>query len=764
MRARVFSLALAILFFALLPGRAAAQSQNCAPPAAGDWFVNETSVCSSETIVLNGSLLINGSGNLTLEDSTLQFNSSFDGQFGVEVNGSLYVIRSLIQNSSESSKAYAFVSNVGAKLVIRDAFVYGCGFDSQDNKKRGVYIKSAGSNVTNTTFSNNYIALLVRSDDNNVSGNRITSGYDGILVEGAGCRITGNNVTGNARNGVHLSGGANAFLADNLVNASGQYDIFMLSAANATMANTNYTTLVRRWRLDMVVADSGGGVSGADVAVKNSLNATVFSGATNASGGIAQQIIDERLENASGIFTFSPYAVNVTKAGYYGNYTVFNLTGDLLLAIVITPVPQEQAAFNLTIESPKNDTYMKYNLTSGGTLLISGASEKNMTWCNYSFGGAWAALSQASPTRFQAYVNVSAMDGPYELVIYCNSYENVTNSSRVAFTVRPSYECSGDSHCAADKRCASNKCVGIECACGYASNHACVSYECCADSSCSVNETCDVDAHSCEPVLCDCPEKIANHKCNLVPGYCCKDMLCAENETCDLIRHECIERLLSFVMPEKLAFGQNVTIRVVDQNGDPVPVVKIDVKYTSADPPITETYYTDSSGEVQVQVNHAGNVEFVARKGGYFLGHSSGEVPEPFDFIFLIEVVVLIVSCAGIAFTAFRLLRHRGGGGFSLGGGPLKLEKTVSAPHVMLKIKNKTKKTLEGITVRDAVPRGAFIRSNLMPKIEQWNSGTDVLTWEILRLAPKEEVDIEYESRSTFKGFSVKHKEKEYRG
>ncbi len=81
----------------------------------------------------------------------------------------------------------------------------------------------------------------------------------------------------------------------------------------------------------------------------------------------------------------------------------------------------------------------------------------------------------------------------------------------------------------------------------------------------------------------------------------------------------------------------------------------------------------------------------------------------------------------------------------------------------MLKIRNKTKKTLQDVTVRDSVPRGAFIRSRIMPKVEQWTSGSDVLTWEILRLAPNEEVDIEYDARSTHKGFSVKHNEKEYR-
>jgi len=63
-------------------------------PADGDWVVaNETTVWN-ETIVLNGNLTIKPGGNLTLINTTIVFDCSYDGEFGlvVENGGELHVL------------------------------------------------------------------------------------------------------------------------------------------------------------------------------------------------------------------------------------------------------------------------------------------------------------------------------------------------------------------------------------------------------------------------------------------------------------------------------------------------------------------------------------------------------------------------------------------------------------------------------------------------------------------------------------------------
>lgn len=851
MRARVLFLALAALL--LLPFSARAQDLNCYPPADGNWFVNETVVCQAHTLVLNGSLLINASGNLTLEDSLLQFNSSFNGQFGVENNGSLYLIRSTLENSSDTDKAYTFVSNYGAKLEIRDSFVYQCGYYvSGDSRKLGLYVNSNGTNITNTTFQSNYIALLIYSGANNISGNRIHYNYGGIAAHGSGnairgniiaensgggiasisgnnvilennvvenntgssflemplnnslinnnvffnnsggafgilgnnnnitnnrisanpallsgievlqsgnTRVTGNTVLDNAY-GLLLSASNNTVVSDNFFNRSSQYDVYMLSAANATFSNTSYSTLIKKWYLNVRVLDNESNpMYSASVVIQNSFAATVFSGSTNAQGTIAQQLLDERQENASGVFVFNPYTINATKSGYYSNATLFNLTGDMLATVIITPLPPpENVTFNFTIQSPVNATYMKYNLTSNLSLELRVTSDKNMSWCNYSFGNESRSLTQINPWTFQTLVDVSAFEGPYRAYFVCNSTGNLTYAAQVYFTLYPLRECNDHPECNDDQQCQANTCVILTCTCGYPLNHACVAYACCLDSQCGNTEQCNLTTHTCQPVSCPCPEKISNHACNIETGYCCSDNQCTENETCS--DHECVERTLSMQLPESLSVGQNITVMVFDQDGLPAGNVKIVVEYPDADPPLMENYYTGSDGKAEIPILHWGRVEFALRKGGYYTGHSTAEVPEPLNFVFLLEVAVVIGAAAGIAIVVFRFLKK--GGGLSFGG-PLKLEKMISGNRVLLRIRNQTKKKLQDITIRDSVPRGAFLRCGIMPRIEPLDAMNSVLTWEILELEPREEVTIEYETRLANRGFSVLFNGKVYR-
>lgn len=853
-----------------MSGAANAASQNCLYSMADDWIINETSVCDGENILLNGNLLINASGNLTLQNSVISFNSSYSGEFGIDVNGSLTIADSTLQN--ESAYPYTFVSNVGASLVISNSFIHGCGYSAADNKKMGVYVKSSGSNIANTIFSGNYYALLVYSAGNSISGNAISANYAGLKMDGSGnvisrnafsdnsggnlvaitgnnilfehntllnsalvqlttffmnnslvnnntfinntcegfafigannnitnnrfeatkgsyglevvnsdnTRITGNTIIQNNGYGLYLLSTRNTLLENNLVNMSSVYDLFLSSASATTISNTNYTYSARMWKLGIRVLDNAGSaVSGALVNVRSNLTGQVYSGTTNSQGGVSSQTLNERIENASGVFLFNPYSVNVTKAGYYGNYTEFNLTSDLspVITLVPVPAPPQNFTFTFTIDSPRNATYLKYNLTVNGTLLLAVSSAGNISACSYSFGNITGQLGRVSANIFSGYLNVSNMDGGKDILFTCISNESVTNSSAASFVIHPSYECVQPSDCEDTQVCIAWKCEELECTCGRAENHDCVEYECCSDSDCKDSETCNMNSHACAAVDCACPEKISGHKCNINTGYCCSDFQCDGNETC--ASHECVERTLSLLMPSSLEVGGKFSVKVIDQNSDPVEGVKIDVKYLDTDPFVADMYETDADGSAVIEIKHAGRVDVVARKGGYFTGDSLATVPEPFNIILVVEIIVLIAACGGIAFTAMRLLKNRKGGGkggISMSGvgggkislgfskGPLKLEKTVSGTRVMLRIRNTTGKKMLDITVRDSVPRGAFIRCNLPPKIEPFDETTETLTWEILELGPKEEVDIEYETRAANKGFAVKYNEKEYSG
>ncbi|MEX2703452.1 MAG: hypothetical protein Q6368_010375 [Candidatus Baldrarchaeota archaeon] len=55
------------------------------PPQSGDWIITNETYVYDETIVLNGSIVVESGGKLTLENVTLKFNCTFDGQFNITV-------------------------------------------------------------------------------------------------------------------------------------------------------------------------------------------------------------------------------------------------------------------------------------------------------------------------------------------------------------------------------------------------------------------------------------------------------------------------------------------------------------------------------------------------------------------------------------------------------------------------------------------------------------------------------------------------------
>lgn len=853
---RVWILGFLLIFLAVSPALADAR---CTCPSTGDWLINEDVMCEGEFMVLNGSLLINESGDLTLKDSVLQFNSTYDGQFGIEVNGSISVIEGSVIESKSSSAYYFFTRWMAKGMVIKDSFIHDCGYQDDWVNKLGPTTRSRGSNISNTTFSGNNYALQAISKNNNISGNRFISNEYSVFVNGSGNILSGNTIRDNKYSSLYAINGDNirfeynlvernmglifavnnsvihnntflnntfwglmlgngtdnnitnnlikyhtiglpgimiipslhlfsmqntrvegnrilengdgltvmssegTLLKDNLVNQSTNYDIQMISTGPVTFENTNYTTLVKGWYFDLnVVNATGSPVPEASVVIKNNYTTTVFSGTADSYGKTETLTLNESMENGSEVLTFSPYSVNVTATGYGVNHTLFNMTSDVRLTLTLQEAETVPANLTVTIVSPMNSTYTKSDLTANRTIKVEVTGSENMTECNYSINGSIGPLSEVNPARFRAYLNTSEMEGTYEIIVVCRSIEGDLNGTTETFTVYPGRECIEDDDCDYDEVCTEEECVELECDCAYPDDHECVPYECCEDEECDEDEECE--DHECEAVDCPCPEKIYDHKCNMDPGYCCSFEQCGDDEVC--IDHECIEQTLSFTVPEELVVGQEVTITVTDQNGEPVENVRIKVSYPEMDEPVIETYYTESDGSVSIKIKYAGRVNFNANKAGYVSSSESGEVPEPFNFFFVLQIIILIACLAGIGFIAIRLIKGGGLKGIKLGfigGGPLKLEKNVTGSRVILRVKNTSGKTIEGITIRDSVPKGAFIRSSVRPRVEPFDRFNDVLTWSILMLRPKERVVIQYDTKSANRGFSVKHGGKEYK-
>ncbi|NIP39992.1 MAG: hypothetical protein GTN39_00555 [Candidatus Aenigmarchaeota archaeon] len=722
MRVWIFILAFLILVFTSNP----AGAQSCSYTGAGDWVINATDVCADEVVNLNGNLLVESSGNLTLDNVTLMVNSTSDGSLRIENNGSLQAVNSGINSSSGFS--YLFITNSGADLLLRDSGVSGVGFSSTDRWRNGLYIGS---------------------DNSEISGSTITGNYMGVVLEDiAGCTIR-----------------------DSVFDTNQLYDLYLLSSENVAITNTNYTTLVRNWYLNVKVVDNQSyGVEGAYVVITDVYGSGIYSGNSLLDGSVPAQSVREILENKAGIdIVYNPYTINASKSGYYGNESSVNVTGDVSFEIVIEPENVTSNVTNIstlviTVRSPPNGSvYYKPDLVNGSFIKLEVETNINVSSCDYMLDSIVAgSLSETSPENFRAYHDVSDFtEGEYVATFLCG-IDATENTTQTTFFVYPERECTSDLDCDYDEKCASDfTCEVLSCGCGYPSNHQCVSYECCEDDVCQTDEVCDLSDHTCEEVQCECGVA-RNHKCVFpYPDYCCTKAHCRVNQTCDVIDHRCVTQVLQVQAPESVLYGEWVRVYVGDQDNNSVSGASVIVTYS--DSGNIYIFSTNVHGIADVLINESGNVQISARKADYFAGFTLVDVAPTFDWVLFSVIfgVIFVVILLPILLKKGDLLRLARFGGL---GRPLKLEKTTSGKVAMLRIKNKTSENLKLLTVVDTVPSGAFIRCNLMPEIETIDRTTDRLKWTVLELKPKEEIDIEYEASGFYKGFAVEFGGKRYEG
>jgi len=713
---RAWVLILLFMVLAVSPGFAVAQ---CTYTGTGDWVINTSETCADDIVDLNGNLIVENIGNLTLDNVTLRVNATSNGGIRIENNGSLYIADSEINSSS--GFAYLFWVNPGSNFSLEDSHVHKVGYSSTDLGRSGLYILSSNSKINGSVMTNNYMGA--------------------VLKDTSGCLVN------------------NSVFGYNVL-----YDLFLLSSENVLITNTNYNTLVRNWYLDVKVVDTGGSpVQNAGVVITDVYNSVLYSGNTPSSGSIPTQIVKETFENKSGSDrNYNPYRINVTKSGYLGNVTYVNVTGDLLKNMVNREVNITQnVSIAITVKSPGNNSvYLKSDLVNDTLLGLEVETNVNASYCDYMIDSIVGSLSEINPRNFKKYLNVSAFtNGGYAITFLCG--DNATeNTIKVLFSLYPKRECLMDGDCADDEECGGDyECVKLSCTCGYASNHQCVYYECCADNACEETEFCDTVQHICKNVQCDCGV-VRNHQCVFpYSDYCCENAHCDENQTCDIINHKCVTQILSVYVPESIIQGETIKVYVRDQNNDSVAGAKVTVTYS--DSGNMYIFSTNTQGLAEIPINESGNVQISARKQNYFTGATSFEVTPAFDW-FLFSMIFVVIFVAILV----PVLLFKKRGLFKLGSliGPLKLEKTTSGRLAMLIIKNKTGGILKLLSVVDHVPKGGFIRCNLTPQIETVNQTTDRLRWTVLELRPKEEVVIEYEARGFYKGFLVEFGGKRYEG
>ncbi len=164
------------------------------PSETEDTLVGNTTVWKDETITLNGDLMINETGHLTLDNVTILMNCAQDGEYHIEVHGGgeLYIYNSNI-TSANPNYHYSFSVYEKSKLVMENSTLSYCGYD---NSTYGLSIYTDDVKIKNCTIEKNYCGIHLFNDKSvvpKIENNIIENNTYGIIVYGKLAPYIANN-------------------------------------------------------------------------------------------------------------------------------------------------------------------------------------------------------------------------------------------------------------------------------------------------------------------------------------------------------------------------------------------------------------------------------------------------------------------------------------------------------------------------------------------------------------------------------------------
>jgi parallel beta-helix repeat protein len=248
---------------------ASGSGEDYPPPAIGNWIVDSDTYIEDETIVLNGILIVQNSGNLTLRNVTLHLNCSYDGQYYIEVDGGIF---SVTDNSSistlNSSNSWHLKAHMGSKIQLINSTLSYAGHSGW--QESGIYLNANNSLILNCSIQNNYVGIwlhqaynntvegnhilnststmanirLTDSDNNSLEMNEIAFGnFDGIHLDDS-CdnnSISFNHIFNNSRNAIWitslLSSSSDNIISNNSIHDNGNRGIEIQSHYNTVIFN-----------------------------------------------------------------------------------------------------------------------------------------------------------------------------------------------------------------------------------------------------------------------------------------------------------------------------------------------------------------------------------------------------------------------------------------------------------------------------------------------------------------------------------------------
>ncbi|MDP7266278.1 MAG: right-handed parallel beta-helix repeat-containing protein, partial [Candidatus Thermoplasmatota archaeon] len=231
------------------------------PPMNNDragWTVTNHTYLNDTDIELDGNIIVQNGGNLTLNNVTIRFNCTYDGEYKIDVlaGGSLWVIGSHI-TAVDPNFEYDWWFRAGSYGSLHDSTVEECGYENGGSK--GMHIMTDDCRVSSSVFKNNWIGILCNLSSPVIVDNFISNNNRGINCEdspnpilynnnisynrevGIACfssspEIRGNNIS-NSERAIHLQGPSVSRIEKNSLSKNSQFGISFSRSSPIIMDN-----------------------------------------------------------------------------------------------------------------------------------------------------------------------------------------------------------------------------------------------------------------------------------------------------------------------------------------------------------------------------------------------------------------------------------------------------------------------------------------------------------------------------------------------
>ena len=198
------------------------------PPASGNWTINDVTVVEGETLIINGSIIVNTSGALILKNTTIYMNLTANGEHWIDVYGNLTMIDSTITAYNTSNKYFIRAFN-GSKIRIEDSEISYAGpeFGTNGNHS-GLWINTENATIIGTYIHHNWHGIYIYKGNNTlISSCRIDNNtYTGIITNHAfNITIEHTNITNHGNYGIYLYYSNNCTIRRSTIDKTASYSI-----------------------------------------------------------------------------------------------------------------------------------------------------------------------------------------------------------------------------------------------------------------------------------------------------------------------------------------------------------------------------------------------------------------------------------------------------------------------------------------------------------------------------------------------------------